>query len=154
MTRGTAKLGVLLLSLVVLALASARGGDTSKVEADRAAFKGRWDLTSYRSNGETMLRGARGFRYFFDASFYAFSRNYGISEEGDFTIDPTKTPKTIDFQLQLESGKTLTRLGIYEIEGDILKLCFSTVSPDVRPRTLSDQRGSDQYVYVLDRVKE
>lgn len=38
-----------------------------------------------------------------------------------FTIDPLKSPKTIDFQAR-GSGPNRTTLGIYELEGDQLKI--------------------------------
>jgi uncharacterized protein (TIGR03067 family) len=38
------------------------------------------------------------------------------------TIDPTKSPKTIDFEMTDGSGSTITRLGIFSVEGGQLML--------------------------------
>ena len=56
-----------------------------------------------------------------------------------YTTDPSQSPKTID--LVLGSGKT--QLGIYDIEGDIMKICFT---PPGHPRPTSfDSSGSRIY---------
>jgi uncharacterized protein (TIGR03067 family) len=146
---------VLLPSLLGLVPSRDRGQGQGQgqVETDLAGLKGRWNLTTYKNDGETMLRAARGFRYYFDAEVYAFSRNYGIVEEGEFSIDPSQRPKQIDFQLE-SNGRKLTRQGIYELDGDTLKLCFSSRRHDIRPKVMSDQRGSHQFIYPLDRVHD
>jgi hypothetical protein len=40
-----------------------------------------------------------------------------------FSIDPSKTPKTIDRELIARSPTIIRRLGIYEVGADTFKLC-------------------------------
>ena len=51
-------------------------------------------------------------------------------ERGTFRLEPSLSPKAIDFIGQ--KGKT--RPGIYELDGSILKLCLWT-GPDTGPAT-------------------
>ena len=41
-----------------------------------------------------------------------------------FTLDPTKNPKHINVTTVDDNGKAITLPGIYELKGDIFKLCF------------------------------
>ena len=53
------------------------------------------------------------------------------TEEAEFTLDPTATPKAIN--AKFESGWAF---GIYELTGDTLRLCISEPGPTaVRPTT-------------------
>ena len=53
-----------------------------------------------------------------------------IGQEGSilkekFTIDPSRAPKMIDFEMISASATTIKRLGIYELDGDSLRLCLA-----------------------------
>jgi uncharacterized protein (TIGR03067 family) len=56
--------------------------------------------------------------------------------EMSFTLDPTKNPKTIDFTLIKGPGKGKTYRGIYQFDGDDLKLCFPADPDGARPAKL------------------
>src|SRR5262249_44252161 len=61
--------------------------------------------------------------------------------EGVYHLDPTKSPKQIDFTTLGEFRKT--GLGIYSLEGDTLKLCLS-IDPekvDQRPTEFATKPG-------------
>jgi len=74
----------------------------------------------------------------------------------EYAIDPTQTPKTIDFVVKAQTDPS-TDLGIYRLEGDRLTLC---IGPNIRPEEFAAQPGgSDQaqyqvpyLLYVLKRV--
>jgi uncharacterized protein (TIGR03067 family) len=73
-----------------------------------------------------------------------------------FKLDATKRPRTLDFDHVAKDGKILDMvLGIYELEGDTLKLCVSIPGKsDVRPRTFESKEGSGHTLTVLQRVKD
>jgi uncharacterized protein (TIGR03067 family) len=58
----------------------------------------------------------------------------------EFTNDPSKSPKTIDYMNLFGANKGKSQLGIYEFEGEILKFC---VAPPGKPRPaeFSSTRG-------------
>jgi uncharacterized protein (TIGR03067 family) len=66
----------------------------------------------------------------------------GKEEPGEIKIDPTKKVKEID---SAEKGKTF--LGVYELDGDTLRLCFGDQK---RPAKVS----KDDLLFVLKRAKK
>ena len=58
------------------------------------------------------------------------------------TLDPTKTPKTIDYKVIDGPTKGTTQHGIYELTGDELKSCFG--APDAERPTDFDSKSGDQ----------
>ena len=55
---------------------------------------------------------------------------------GTFTIDPTKTPKTIDVTLATAENPEQRMLGVYQIDGNSRKSCFALVG-EPRPKDLA-----------------
>jgi uncharacterized protein (TIGR03067 family) len=70
-------------------------------------------------------------------------------EKVSYKLDPSKKPKAIE--LTTESGKETTP-GIYELDGDGLKLCWSEKVAG-RPTEFASKAGSGQSVIVLKRAK-
>jgi uncharacterized protein (TIGR03067 family) len=55
-----------------------------------------------------------------------------------FKVDPTKKPKTIDLRREsVKNGET--QLGIYELDGDTLKLVLGRPNADTRPKEFTDK---------------
>ena len=61
-----------------------------------------------------------------------------------FTIDPTKNPKTIDYDVKEGPNAGKRMKGIYEIKGDQVKFCFSGPEKEpARPFCDGSRRGQD-----------
>ena len=69
---------------------------------------------------------------------------------GVFHLDPTKTPKQIDVTVTAGDGKSFTTLSIYELEGDVYKVCASFRNGE-RPTELRSLPGSGTVFEVLKR---
>jgi uncharacterized protein (TIGR03067 family) len=65
-------------------------------------------------------------------------------EEAEFTLDASKNPRTLD--IKNADGKTV--LGIYEFDGDTLKVCFSKDGGE-RPAKFESPDGSMVMYIVL-----
>jgi uncharacterized protein (TIGR03067 family) len=67
--------------------------------------------------------------------------------EGTFKIDPAKKPKAYDAKATNAEGKTEESIGIYEIEGDMLKVCFVSADKE-RPKEFKTGAGSDAHLHT------
>jgi uncharacterized protein (TIGR03067 family) len=72
---------------------------------------------------------------------------------GVFKVDPSKSPKHFDVTVTDPSGKSLTLLAIYELEGDTYRVCSSIRSKE-RPTALVSKPGSGTLLQVLKREKQ
>lgn len=68
------------------------------------------------------------------------------------TVDPSKKPKAIDYLLTDGLDKGKTQLGIYELNGDTLKTCFSAPGKP-RPGDFTTAAGSGRTLSVWKRAK-
>jgi uncharacterized protein (TIGR03067 family) len=72
------------------------------------------------------------------------------STEGTFKLNPSGKPKTFDLY---EAGKKTPVEGIYELDGDNLKLCFQLFGQSYpRPKEFSAKKGSGQALMVWKRA--
>ncbi len=67
-----------------------------------------------------------------------------------FKLDAAKKPKQIDFT-RLEDGRAETALGIYEIDGDKLKLCAA--EPELKERP-TEFKSKSRKVTVLELTRD
>lgn len=73
------------------------------------------------------------------------------TQEFTFKLDPAAKPKRIDITFTLG-----TLLGVYELDGDTLKVCYSEIQESEkgrRPTDLTAPAGSKRYLWVLKRDK-
>ena len=74
-------------------------------------------------------------------------------ETATFKLNPATKPKSLDLRSSGKSGSkwgTKTHLGIYELRGEILKLCWSN-KEDERPSQFATEPKSDQVLLLLER---
>jgi uncharacterized protein (TIGR03067 family) len=127
-------------------------GSRGKEETDEKKLLGTWVGTSIESGGETTpIRPDDS-----DESFFIFSKGgmvtmkrprfVGVSEsqeEGTFKINATKTPKEIDLIVP-EGGKQKIVAAIYQLDGDTLKMAYSTLrgmEGDRRPTSFDSKQA-------------
>ena len=72
--------------------------------------------------------------------------------QGTIEINPTKKPKTIDVKPDSGTNKGKTLLGIYELDGDSLKLCLAPPGKD-RPTAFATAAENAQQLVVYKREK-
>ena len=114
-----------------------------------ASLAGNWEVLSVEAAGKAMPPADwQGLHFLIGKDRLKASRKKGTTTEtqmkGSYTIDAKKKPAEIDVK---HDGTDETLPGIYEIDGDSLKLCFTR--PDKpRPTTISSQEA---IMYVLRR---
>lgn len=71
----------------------------------------------------------------------------GKTISGEITLYPERSPKGIDWEFEYK-GKKVTKPGIYEVEGDSLRLCWALDGED-RPKHIRRKEGDGQIVRVM-----
>ena len=71
---------------------------------------------------------------------------------GAYELDPTANPKTIDIMATEGENKGKAAKGIYSLEGDNFRLCY-TMSGQERPPEFVSKPGSGVYLVVWKRAK-
>src|SRR5262245_5653058 len=127
------------------------GEDAAKTELKK--LEGVWQITSGEQDGKSIDSIKR--------DEVTVSRdNFTVHHDGkvEFTatiqLDPNKKPKAVDLRITSEKHKGKTVLGIYELNGDDLKLCITGAGAKSRPTDFSAKPGSDYLAVVLKREKK
>ena len=139
---------VVLLSAVALIAA-----DEPKKD-DAEALKGNWSAVSLKEGGKSAPDDLiKKLKATFDGKSYTNIVDGDVIEAGDYTIDASKMPKTIDFDIKKGQGEGKKQLGIFQIEGNKLTFVVSEPGSPDRPKSLK-LADTDPFVeVVLERAK-
>jgi uncharacterized protein (TIGR03067 family) len=130
-------------------LLAAAPGDAAKEELDK--LQGEWVLASGERDGkETPAEEAEKLTRIVKGDQYTLLRDGKVVARGTLQVDPTKKPRTIDVKRTEEGAHRM--LGIYELDGDTQKVCFSAPGKD-RPTEFSAKAGSGNLLSVWKRKK-
>jgi uncharacterized protein (TIGR03067 family) len=140
--------------LLVLAAAVGRGvaedpKDTA-VKEELKKLSGTWEAVSAVEDGKELPRPKGGVQAIVDGPRWTLNVEGKAVNSGTQTVDPSKTPKTIDLVLAEGPEKGKTVLGIYELKGDELKMALAEPGGKDRPKDFS---GKGAALYVYKRVK-
>lgn len=145
---------VLRIALVSLVVTAAMGAEKPHAtKEDIAALQGEWTMASGSADGvplpEEMRKRAKRVCQGDETSTTIDGR---LLMKAKFSIDPTKTPKTIDYEMTEGFTKSRKQLGIYEIQGDTFKSCFAAPGAD-RPVDFTTKAGDGRTLSVWNRTK-
>jgi uncharacterized protein (TIGR03067 family) len=143
--------GILAVTLLLSASRSEARDDAKK---EMAQLEGEWSMVAGEADGMAMPKAmvSTGKRVAKDGET-TISMAGRLYFKAKFSIDPTKKPKTIDYEMTEGPTKGKTHLGNYELEGDTLKFCFAAPGKD-RPTDFSSKEGSQQTLSVWKRAKK
>jgi uncharacterized protein (TIGR03067 family) len=135
---------VLLLPAVVLLLGADAKEDAAK--KDRERLQGTWSVVSAERGGEKVPEAqAQKMKLEIKGDTVTVQTGKG-SEEATFKLDPTQKPAAIDI-----TSAEKKWLGIYQLEGDALKVCWS--DGDQRPTEFASKAGTRIRFMTLKRDK-
>ena len=134
-----------------LTILSARAEDSEAIKKDMALFQGEWSMVSGAADGQPMpepmlsqmKRVCKG-----DETTTTMAGQVFLKAK--IVIDPTKKPKTIDYEMTGGFTKGQKQLGIYEVEGDQFKSCFGKPGAE-RPADFTSRPGDGRTFSVWKR---
>lgn len=140
-----------LASLTVLPVWS---DDKAASKADLEMLQGEWSMVSGLADGqavpEVMLADSRRVCQGEETTVTIGGQ---LILKAKFTLDPSKNPKAIDYEVLDGPTKGKTHLGIYEIDGDTLKFCFGSPGAE-RPADFTSKAGEGRTSSLWKRVKK
>ena len=80
----------------------------------------------------------------------------GKAEEksATITVDATKTPATIDLKADDGEKRNEVMIGILQVEGETLKICWADGPKSARPTKFETNKENKQFMITLTKMKE
>jgi uncharacterized protein (TIGR03067 family) len=128
--------------------------DKADLKKEVSKFQGTWTFESSEAGGKKLSADElKGLVLTFEGDKHTVKKGDEVIQVGTQKLDPSKSPKTIDvtFTEGLNKGKVM--LGIYELDGDSLKVCFD-MQGKKRPTEFKSALGSQSFVNVHKRAKK
>ncbi len=145
---------VLILSIVSPAPTQPKE-KSAREEASRKElqkFQGTWVIESQELDGKAAkTEEIKARTYFCGADVFVVRKGNELLQLGVQKVDPSKSPKTINVTVTKGLYQGETMLGIYEIEGDRLKVCFD-IEGQNRPREFKTSAKEGRFLAVYKRV--
>jgi uncharacterized protein (TIGR03067 family) len=151
-----------LLPFAILAVAVSACADSSmdvaagldKAPTDKERIQGTWVFASLEMNGAVVTEGnhyikAKDMKWSFAGDCFHNSA-VGDDVEATFNVYPDKSPGSLDIHMKA-NPRTMTLRMLYELKGDVLRLCYDLVPDAARPEEVA---ARDSYVILtLKRAK-
>jgi len=140
-----------IVSVLALSLLLAADGKDSAL-SDQQKLQGKWTITSAVMDGNKVPKGQLRGSLLFKGDKYSYSTAGGDKGGGTFRIDPSKKPKFLDSIPSDGPVKGMTVEQIYELDGDILKICLALPGNE-RPTEFKSEPGSNRMLFTYKRAK-
>lgn len=135
-----------ILSLLCVMTVAQPATDASKEELRK--FQGTWTIELQEEDGKKLTEAElKGRTISFGSSLFLVRRKAVMEQIGKMKIDPAK--KSINATVDKGAHEGDLMPGIYEFDGDTLKICLST-DGDSRPKDF--KAGADRLLMVCKRV--
>jgi uncharacterized protein (TIGR03067 family) len=142
------------LALVVSGGVGTRADVKADAEKELKKFHGVWTFESVEAGGKKAPADElKGMTLTFAGDKYTVKKGDMVIQVGAQKLDPSRSPKAIDVTVTEGLNKGAVMLGIYEIDGDTLKVCFEEGGKK-RPTEFKSAAGSETFVNVHKRVKK
>lgn len=142
-----------MICLATLVLAPAWADENEVVKKDLAQLQGEWSMVSGSADGQPMPEAMLKHMKRVCKGDETTTTSAGqLFFKARFTIDPSKKPKTIDYDMLEGFTKGKKQLGIYEVEGDTFRACFGKPGAE-RPTDFTSKAGDGRTLSVWKRNK-
>ena len=114
---------------------------------------GKWSCESATVNGKVLAaEKTKLFQLTMTKDRYKTDKDGEVLFDSSYTLDTAKTPKQINIVGTEGDLKGKEAQGIYSLEGDTLKICY-TMPGGKRPTAFESAAGSEAYLMVWKRKK-
>ena len=142
------------VGFAALGWSGAPADEKADLEKEVRKFQGTWTFESSETGGKQLPAGElKGFILTFEGEKHTVKKGDEVIQVGTQKLDPSKSPKALDVAVAEGLNKGAVMLGIYEISGDTLKVCFDPEGKK-RPTEFKSAPGSQNFVNVHKRVKK
>ena len=129
----------LVMAVAFFLSAESRSDDVKK---EREKWQGTWIGQSAEADGENLPESqAKSKKLVVTGDNYIYTMG-DVKEEGTIKLDPSKSPKEYASQITEGENKGKSVLGVYELQGDTLTICFSFPGSTERPTQMGTKPGS------------
>ncbi len=143
----------LLIGLAAVPVSPAWAEDHEAVKKDLARLQGEWLMVSGSADGQAMPDAMRTTsKRVCNGDETTVTVGGQLMLKAKFKINPSLKPKTIDYEMIDGWTKGKKQLGIYELEGDTVKFCFSAPEAE-RPADFMSKPGDRRTLSVWKREK-
>jgi uncharacterized protein (TIGR03067 family) len=143
--------------LTLMMILSAAGFVIAAQETKKAEPKGivgSWTAVSMKFGGQAATdEELKSFLLRFEDKTYSNLINGEVREEGRYTLDDTKDPKTIDFDITKGMDEGKKQLAIYQLEGGKLTIVAAVAGFKDRPKSFKLEAASPVLELVLEPKK-
>jgi uncharacterized protein (TIGR03067 family) len=138
-----------MLTFVVLLSSLVMGyGDDATAKKDLEKLQGEWAMVSGEHGGMAIPEEfKRGFTRSAKGNETTLTMNGQVYMKAKFTLDPAKSPKAIDYEVNEGQNQGKKMLGIYAIEGGTVKFCFGQPDQE-RPKEFKTKQGDNHVLSV------
>jgi len=142
-----------LIGLAALVVSQAWTEESEGAKNDLVRLRGEWLMVSGSADGQPMPEEIRKqMKRVCKGDEATTTMGERIILKAKITLDPLQKPKTINYQMTDGVTKGKTQLGIYELDGDTFKSCFSAPG-DPRPTDFTTKPGDRRTLTQWKREK-
>lgn len=121
--------------------------DKPDAKSEVKKFEGTWTFESIEAGGQKLPGELfKGMTVTFEGDKYSVMHDGKVVEAATQTLDPSKSPKTLDTKVTEGPNKGKLYLCIYEFSGDTVKICFD---PEGKKRPAEFKSESGFQVLVM-----
>jgi uncharacterized protein (TIGR03067 family) len=143
-----------ILGLTASGGTGARADDKGEVAKELKKFQGTWTVELVEAEGKELpIALFKDMTVTFEGDKYTVRIGDQVIQTATQKLDPSRSPKTLDGTVAEGPNQGTVILGIYEISGDRLKVCFDPEGKK-RPTAFKTAAGAQTTLAVYKRVQK
>jgi uncharacterized protein (TIGR03067 family) len=143
----------IVLLLLVAMTPGVGAADKDNPEGDLAKLQGQWVVVSLEHRGHvTAPADFEGQSSIYEKNRWTWKVGDKVMRRGIITLDSSRSPKAINTWDSDGPHEDETVPGIYQLDGDTLKLCFA-MPGEKRPSEFTTKAGTGAFLVVYKRKK-